>query len=252
MHYRTLVISDVHLGTRDSKTKELAAFLKNNSCDTLILNGDIVDVWHLRRRGSWRKRDTRIIRRVLKMMEDHKTSVIYVRGNHDEVLDNILPLEMGNFRIVRDMVLHSGGKRYFVTHGDIFDVITRDYKWLAHLGDLGYKLLLWMNKRHNRKRRLKGLPYDSLSQKVKHKVKLAVNYIGDFEEVMVKYARARDFDGIICGHIHQPANKTIHGMHYLNSGDWVESLSALAEIRDGEWEVVYYQSIIPERNASDK
>jgi UDP-2,3-diacylglucosamine pyrophosphatase LpxH len=245
MHYRTLVLSDIHLGTRDTKARELAAFLKHNSCDTLILNGDIVDVWHLRRRGSWRTRDTRIIRRILKMMEEHKTKVVYVRGNHDEMLDNVIPLQTGNFRIVRDMELESGGKRFFVTHGDIFDVITRDYKWLAHLGDLGYKLLLWLNKRHNRKRRLQGLPYDSLSQKVKHKVKLAVNYIGDFEEVMVRYAKSRHYDGIICGHIHQPAIKDIQGMVYMNSGDWVESLSALAEDHQGRWQVVYYQSIIP-------
>lgn len=251
MHYRTLVISDVHLGTTDAKSRELSAFLKNHTCDHLILNGDIIDVWHLKRRGRWKKKDTRVFRRILKMMEEKGTQVTYVKGNHDDVLEQIIPFETGNLRIVRDLVLDTGGKRYFVTHGDIFDVVTRDHRWLAHLGDIGYKLLLWINKRYNQRRRKKGLPYESLSAKVKHTVKMAVNYIGDFETVMVDYAHAGRYDGIICGHIHHPEIKTIRGIDYLNSGDWVESMSALAEDFKGNWILLHYQTIIPTDEGDD-
>ncbi|HRZ76023.1 MAG TPA: UDP-2,3-diacylglucosamine diphosphatase, partial [Bacteroidales bacterium] len=122
---------------------------------------------------------------------------------------------------------------------------------LAHLGDLGYKLLLWINKRYNQRRRRRGLPYESLSAKVKHAVKLAVNYIGDFESVMVDYARSGRYDGIICGHIHHPEIKTIQGIAYLNSGDWVESMSALAEDQHGNWTLLHYEAIIPEQGAQN-
>ncbi|MBN3036187.1 MAG: UDP-2,3-diacylglucosamine diphosphatase, partial [Bacteroidales bacterium] len=211
MHYLTIVISDVHLGTVDSKTRELSKFLKNNTCDRLILNGDIIDGWNLRRRGIWEKKDTRVLRRILRMIEQHNTEVIYVRGNHDDFLEKIAPLEIGNFRILENYELVSGGLRLFVTHGDIFDLVTSRFKWIARLGDWGYKLLLWINRQYHQYRRARGLPYHSLSQQVKNRVKLAVNFITGFEEVMTQFAHKRGYDGVICGHIHHPAMRTIGG-----------------------------------------
>jgi len=238
--YKTIVISDVHLGTKGSKARELVRFLKQVTCENLILNGDIIDGWQLRKYGKWKKRHTRFFRRVLKMVEEDNTKVTYLRGNHDDFLDQILPMAIGNFSIQREMVYESNGKRYFITHGDIFDSITSNLKWLAKMGDVGYTFLLYINRKYNNYRRKKGLPYYSLSQVVKSKVKGAVAYIDDFESELAKIAKIKNCDGIICGHIHQPAIKEIEGIVYLNSGDWVESLSALVEDEQGEWSLVYY------------
>ena len=244
-HYRTLVLSDIHLGTSHSKTEEVSHFLSHVDCDRLILNGDIIDGWHLKKGGTrkWQPRHTRFFKVLMKMMERQGTEIIYVRGNHDDFLDNLAPLTFANLRIVKDYELESGGKRYFVTHGDIFDRVTTQMKWLALLGDLGYTLLLAFNSFYNRYRVRHGKPYYSLSQHVKQKVKSAVNYISDFEHTLAEFARARKYDGIICGHIHHPDNTEYEGIHYLNSGDWVETLSALAEDEDGHWNIIFYTDI---------
>lgn len=240
-HYRTIVLSDIHLGSNGSKAKEVTNFLKQNSCEKLILNGDIIDGWQLKKYGTWKKKHTAFFRTVLKMMEKKNTKVIYLRGNHDDFLDQVIPFFIGpNFQLRRDYILSSGSKRYFVTHGDIFDSITTNMKWLAHLGDIGYMFLLWLNKSYNAYRSWRGLPYYSLSQTIKQKVKLAVNYVSDFEEKLAELARSRNCDGIICGHIHQPAIREVNGIKYLNSGDWVETMSALVEDHNGEWALVYY------------
>lgn len=239
-HFKTLVISDVHLGTSGSKARELVNFLKENTCDKLILNGDIIDGWQLKKYGTWKKKHTRFFKTVLKLMEDYDTKVIYLRGNHDDFLDQVLPFKVGNFSIRRDYMLKSKGKQYYVTHGDIFDSITTNLKWMAQLGDLGYTFLLWVNKLYNNYRNSRGLPYYSLSQVIKHKVKSAVSYVSDFETQLAEVAKIKNCDGIICGHIHQPAIKQFGEILYLNSGDWVESLSALAQDEDGEWSLLYY------------
>ncbi|GAB3331211.1 UDP-2,3-diacylglucosamine diphosphatase [Marivirga atlantica] len=239
-HYKTLVISDVHLGTKGSKAKELVKFMKQVSCDKLILNGDIIDGWQLKKYGKWKRKHTRFFNRILKMIEEFQTEVIYLRGNHDDFLDQILPFKVGNLSIQRDYVLESGAKKYYIVHGDIFDSITTNLKWVAKLGDVGYTFLLWVNGQYNNYRRRKGLPYYSLSQVVKSKVKSAVSYIDDFETQLAEIAKLKNCDGIICGHIHQPAIKEINGIHYMNSGDWVESMSALAEDKNGEWSLVYF------------
>jgi UDP-2,3-diacylglucosamine pyrophosphatase LpxH len=239
-HFKTIVISDAHLGTSGSKAKELCNFLKQHTCDKLILNGDIIDGWQLKKYGIWKRKHTRFFKLVLKMMEDYDTKVIYLRGNHDDFLDQVIPVKVGRFSIRRDYVLKSGDKKYYVVHGDIFDSITTNLKWIAKLGDIGYTFLLWVNKLYNNYRMKKGLPYYSLSQKVKAKVKSAVNFISDFEEELAEVARIQGCDGVICGHIHQPAIKMIGDIEYLNSGDWVESLSALVQDISGEWSLVYY------------
>jgi UDP-2,3-diacylglucosamine pyrophosphatase LpxH len=239
-HYKTLVISDVHLGTRGSKAKELVKFLKQCTCDKLILNGDIIDGWQLKKYGVWKRKHTRFFNRILKMIEQNNTEVIYVRGNHDDFLDQVLPFKVGSLSIVRDYTFKSNGLKFYVVHGDIFDSVTTKLKWIAKLGDVGYTFLLWVNSKYNYYRRSKGLPYYSLSQVIKSKVKSAVSYIDDFETQLADIAKTKGCDGVICGHIHQPALKQINGIKYMNSGDWVESMSALGEDESGEWNLVYF------------
>ncbi len=240
-YFKTIVLSDIHLGSAGSKAKEATEFLKQNSCQTLILNGDIIDGWQLRKYGAWKSKHTNFLRAVLKMMDKHNTKVIYLRGNHDDFLDQVMPLVVGKqFQIRKDFILTSGNKKFYITHGDVFDSITTNMKWLAHLGDYGYTFLLWLNKIYNKYRERRNLPYYSLSQIIKQKVKLAVNYVTDFEEKLAELAKAKGCDGIICGHIHQAAIREIDGITYMNSGDWVESLSALVEDYDGNWSIVYF------------
>lgn len=245
--FRTIVVSDLHLGTAGSKAREATDFLKYHSCQKLILNGDIIDGWQLRQQGVWKKKHTAFFKVVLKQIVHHDTKVIYLRGNHDDFLDQVLPLQVGrNFRIQRDYLLKSmtsaGERSFYVTHGDVFDSITSNMKWLAYLGDMGYTFLLWVNKLYNQYRTWRGLAYYSLSQTVKQRIKSAVSYISDFEEKLTELARARHCDGIICGHIHQPAIRQINGLTYMNSGDWVESLSALVEDHQGNWNLLYYSA----------
>ncbi|MDX2195152.1 MAG: UDP-2,3-diacylglucosamine diphosphatase [Cytophagales bacterium] len=240
-HYRTIVISDVHLGTKGSKAKELVRFLKLNTADILIMNGDIIDGWQLRKSGEWKRKHTRFMQRVLKMISEYDTKVYYLRGNHDDFLDQVLPLTIGNLQIIRDMsFMGANGKKYYITHGDIFDSITSKLSWLAKLGDIGYTFLLWLNRIYNEYRAKRGLPYFSLSQAIKAKVKSAVSYISSYENKLVDLAESKDCQGIICGHIHQPALKMIGNIEYLNSGDWVETMSALVEDFNGEWSLIYF------------
>ena len=241
--FRTIVLSDIHLGSAGSKAKEATEFLRNYSCQKLILNGDIVDGWQLKQYGTWKKKHTAFFKTVLKQIVHYDTKVIYLRGNHDDFLDQIMPLRVGkNFSIRKDYTLTSGSKKFYVTHGDVFDSITSHMKWLAYLGDVGYTFLLWVNKFYNHYRTWRGLPYYSLSQQVKSRIKQAVSYISDYEQKLTELARARQCDGVICGHIHQPAIRNIDGIIYMNSGDWVESLSALVEDHEGNWSLLYYTS----------
>jgi len=209
------------------------------------MNGDIIDGWHLQKggKGKWKKEHTDFFKIIMKMMENHNTKVIYVRGNHDDFIDHLAPFSFNNFEIVKDYVHVKNGKRYYVVHGDIFDNVTSNMVWLAKLGDIGYTFLLWLNRIYNVYRTKNGLPYFSLSQSIKAKVKSAVSYISDYENELVELAKARHTDGIICGHIHQPADRMIDGIHYLNSGDWVETMSALLEHEDGTWEVYMHRQV---------
>ncbi len=244
----TIVLSDIHIGSEHSKVKELVAFLKTIQCDKLILNGDILDGWKLKRNplGKWKTSYTKLIKVVMKKMERDNTQVIYVRGNHDDFLDKVIPLQFSQVSVVSDYIHESHGRKYYVTHGDIFDNITTNMVWLAKLGDVGYTFLLWTNRMLNLWRQRSGKPYYSFSQSIKHKVKSAVSYISDFERELTQLAENRHLDGIICGHIHQPANTHYGHIHYLNSGDWVESLSALIEYEDGEWDIFYFKDKLEE------
>jgi UDP-2,3-diacylglucosamine pyrophosphatase LpxH len=244
LHVRTVFISDVHLGTPDSKVREVNHFLRTVRCEKLVLNGDIIDGWQLVRRARWTKADTRFIRIVLKKLEKRDTQVVYLRGNHDDVLSKFLPLDFGNLSIV-DSHLHEGpAGRYLVLHGDVFDTITRNFVFLAHLGDWGYRALLGLNRIYNAWRRLRGKEYWSLSKAIKARVKSAVSHISRFEEGLAALARENGCVGIICGHIHTPADKRIGDIHYLNSGDWVESLSAIVEHLDGRLELLHFADFV--------
>ena len=248
-HHKTIVLSDIHLGSKWSKAKEATDFLKQNTCDNLILCGDIIDGWNIMRggKGKWKRRHTKFIKRLLDIQ--HNTKIIYIRGNHDDFLDSILPMTFQNIQIVNDFVYTSCNKRFYVLHGDVFDIVTSRFKWLSKIGDTGYMLLLWINKHYNNKRLKKGLPYDSLSQRIKNKVKVSISYISDYENHIVGIARRKNCDGVICGHIHHPEMRYYDDILYLNAGDWVESLSALTEDYAGNWNVVLYEQETNDLNA---
>lgn len=241
LSYKTIILSDVHLGTLDCKIDQVNHFLKHTHCDKLILNGDIIDGWSLARRGGWTEQHTRFIRLVLKKLEKRGTDVIYLRGNHDDVLARFLPLFFGKLQIVNEYVHEGKNGNYLVVHGDGFDAVTMNHKWLAVLGDIGYQTLLRINRVYNKYRSLRGKEYFSLSKAIKARVKSAVSFVGNYEEQLKNFAHKHDCIGIICGHIHTPDDKMIDDIHYLNSGDWVESLTALVEYPDGEFEVFNYK-----------
>lgn len=248
----TVFLSDIHLGTTDSKADEVVEFLKHVRCRKLVLNGDIIDGWALRRGGRWTSRHSRVIRRILKMTEHDKTEVVYLRGNHDEILDRFLPIAFGRIRLVREHIHEtSGGRRYLVVHGDGFDSVSTNHKWLALLGAAGYDFLLLINRLYNRWRALRGREYYSISKLVKARVKSAVSFVDRYEDLLQELARHRKCDGIICGHIHTPQDKDVGGIHYLNSGDWVESLTAIIEHHDGRMELVGHASFLERLHGAD-
>jgi UDP-2,3-diacylglucosamine pyrophosphatase LpxH len=234
-------MSDIHLGTPESKADEVVSFLKHLRCEKLVLNGDIIDGWALRRGSRWQNRHSRVIRTVLKIMEKENTEVIYLRGNHDDILERFLPLTFGAIRIVKEHI-HTAlnGKKYLVIHGDGFDSVATNHRWLAMLGAFGYDSLLAFNRVYNKWRAFRGKEYFSISKAIKGKVKSAVSFVDRYEEQLQKLAHQRECDGIICGHIHTPADKIIGDVHYLNSGDWVESLTAIVEHHDGRLELITY------------
>lgn len=244
-HYKTIVLSDIHLGSKWSRTREVTRFIKNNSCETLILCGDIIDGWAILRgkKAKWKRRHTNFIKEILAI--SNRTNIIYVRGNHDDFLDRITPLKFLNISVVKEYTYTSFGKRFYVLHGDLFDRVTSSMSWLAKIGDVGYSLLLWFNKYYNHRRIKKGLPYYSIAREIKNKVKASVSYISDFETHVVAIARKKGCQGVICGHIHHPEIKQYENVLYLNAGDWVESLSALTEDFEGNWRIYQVEKNVP-------
>jgi UDP-2,3-diacylglucosamine pyrophosphatase LpxH len=239
--YKTIFISDVHLGTKDCKATQLNEFLKNNQCETLYLIGDIIDAWKIQQnRLKWKDSHTEVVRRVLKYSKKG-TRVIYVAGNHDEFLRPMIKYaaNFGNIQICNHATHHGvDGKSYLVTHGDLFDGISRLAPWISFMGDRAYDFVLSLNSRFNWIRHRMGFGYWSLSKWLKHRVKGAVDFMFHFEKTITDYARRRGFDGVICGHIHYAEIKNINGIIYMNDGDWVESLTALVEHEDGRWQII--------------
>ena len=239
--YRSIFISDVHLGTRDCKAEALNNFLKHNTCETLYLVGDIIDAWKIQQnKWRWKQSHTNVVRRILGHAK-RGTRVIYAAGNHDEFLRPLIPYGMGFGAVeIVNQTEHIGldGKHYLVTHGDLFDGITRLAPWLSFLGDKLYDFVLDLNSRFNWIRHRLGFGYWSLSKFLKHRVKKAADFMFQFERNLVGYCRKRGFDGVICGHIHHAEIKDMDGIIYMNDGDWVESMTALVEHHTGEWEIV--------------
>jgi UDP-2,3-diacylglucosamine pyrophosphatase LpxH len=233
-HYRAIWISDVHLGTRGCKAEHLLEFLRDHESDFLYLVGDIVDGWQIRKSWFWRQSHNDVVQKILRKARKG-TRVVYIPGNHDEAMREFVGLELGRIAVESEAV-HTliDGRRLLVTHGDLFDGVVSHAKWLAYLGDTLYSIVLELNRHFNRIRQRLGMPYWSLSQYLKHKVKNAVSFISDFEHALAHEARRRGFDGVVCGHIHKAEMRDIGGILYANDGDWVESLTALAETVTGE------------------
>lgn len=244
LQVRTVIISDVHLGSYGCKIDEVNHFLQWVSCEKLILNGDIIDGWQLQRTGKWTKAHTRFVRVVLNKLVEHDTDIVYLRGNHDDDLAGFMPVEFENLSVVEDYVHEGVDRRYLVLHGDVFDTVTKNFVFLAHLGDWGYRALLKLNRVYNRWRAWRGKEYWSLSKAIKARVKEAVNYVSNFEDHIVQLTRQRNCTGVMCGHIHTPADKMLGEVHYLNSGDWVESLTAIVEHLDGRFELIHFSEFI--------
>ena len=244
LHFRTIWISDVHLGTSGCQAKRLLEFLKVTESNKLYLVGDIVDGWQLKRRWYWHQTHNDVVQLVLKKAKKG-TKVIFVPGNHDEVVRQFIGLDFGGIKI-RDEHVHvtANGKRMLVLHGDRFDGVIACAKWLAYVGDSLYTMILKFNQIYNVWRARAGLPYWSLSQYLKLKVKNAVSYITSFEDALAAEARKQKVDGVICGHIHKPEIREIDGILYCNDGDWVESLSALVEDEAGELSLVNWHDIM--------
>jgi UDP-2,3-diacylglucosamine pyrophosphatase LpxH len=242
-HYRTLWISDLHLGTPGCQSSFLLDFLRHNESETLYLVGDIIDGWQLRRGWYWHQTHNDIVQKVLRKARKG-TRVVFVPGNHDEFVRQFIGLSFGGITVVNEAIhVTADGKRLWVVHGDEFDGIVKHARWLAHVGDALYTFALRLNRVFNRVRARLGLNYWSLSQYLKHKVKNAVSFITDFEQALAREARRRGVDGVICGHIHKPQIRDIDGVLYCNDGDWVESLSALAETFDGQLHLITWDRL---------
>tara|TARA_R110001599_G_scaffold171353_1_gene362317 strand:+ start:336784 stop:337656 length:873 start_codon:yes stop_codon:yes gene_type:complete len=250
--FRTIWISDVHLGTPGCQAQRLLEFLRKTESETLYLVGDIIDGWQLKRRWYWEQAHNDVVQIVLKKAKKG-TEVIFVPGNHDEAIRQYIDLDFGGIR-VRDELVHTtaAGKRMLVLHGDRFDGVIACAKWLAYVGDNLYTVTLKCNHWLNRWRARAGLPYWSLSQYLKLKVKNAVSYISSFENALAAEAKRRGLDGVICGHIHKPEIRDIDGIQYCNDGDWVESLSALVEDHTGALRLVDWQEIVMSQSTSEQ
>jgi UDP-2,3-diacylglucosamine pyrophosphatase LpxH len=238
--YRALFISDVHLGTRSAQAPMLLDFLKYHDAETIYLVGDIVDFWRVKRGPVWPQSHNDVLQKILRKVRKG-TRVVFIPGNHDEGLRDYCGMQFGGIEIERQIEhVTADGKRYVVMHGDEYDVVVRYARWLAFLGDRGYEFALWMNNPLNFVRRRLGLGFWSLSAYLKHRVKTAVNFIGEFEKNLADEARRHNAHGVICGHIHHAASRDIDGVHYLNTGDWVESCTAIRETMDGQMQLVHW------------
>jgi UDP-2,3-diacylglucosamine pyrophosphatase LpxH len=237
MEYRTVWISDLHLGTRGCDAEGLLRFLKETDCERLYLVGDVVDLWRLRRERYWPQSHSDVIQKILRKARKG-ADVIWIPGNHDEFCANFFGI-YGRVVIKNyDLYRTADDRRLLVLHGHEFDAVTTSARWLAHVGDAAYSMLLRINRPLNAVRNRFGLDYWSLSQYAKARVKGAVSYISRFEDAVARYAAQHEVDGIVCGHIHTPAMRTIRDVAYYNTGDWVESSSALVEHDDGRIELV--------------
>ncbi|MFN8830532.1 MAG: UDP-2,3-diacylglucosamine diphosphatase [Labrys sp. (in: a-proteobacteria)] len=238
--YRTMFLSDIHLGTKGCQADLLLDFLRWHDAETIYLVGDIVDGWRLKSGWYWPQAHNDVVQKLLRKARKG-ARMIYVPGNHDEFLRGFLGTHFGGIEVM-DQTIHetADGRRFLVIHGDAFDVVVRHAKWLAFLGDWAYVAALGINTWVNAVRRRLGFTYWSLSSWAKLKVKNAVNFIGNFEDTLAKEAKRLDCDGVICGHIHHATIREMHGVTYVNTGDFVESCTGVLEHMDGRLEIVHW------------
>lgn len=236
--YRAVFISDVHLGTPGCQAPALLDFLKHHPSDVLYLVGDIIDGWQLRRRWYWPQAHNDVVQKLLRRARKG-CRVVFVPGNHDAFARQFDAHHFGGIVVEKEAVhTTADGRRLWVLHGDDFDAVVQHARWLALVGDVAYEWSLRMNRYVNNWRARVGLPYWSLSQYLKHKVKRALNYVTAFEDAVAKRAKHHGFDGVVCGHIHRAEMRDIEGVTYYNDGDWVESLTAIVEHMDGRMEII--------------
>jgi UDP-2,3-diacylglucosamine pyrophosphatase LpxH len=248
--YRSVWISDLHLGTPGCQAEALLDFLRSVECETLFLVGDIVDGWQLRRSWYWPQAHNDVVQKLLRKARKG-TRVVFVPGNHDEFARRYVGHEFGGIEVAEDWIhVTADGRRLWITHGDLFDGVVQCAKWLAHVGDRMYEFTLRLNRHLNSLRARLGLPYWSLSGYLKQKVKRAVSYVGDFEAAVAREARRRGVQGVVCGHIHRAELREIDGIVYANDGDWVESLTALVEHADGRLELLDWSAESRTRDAA--
>lgn len=244
LKYRTIFISDLHLGSKGCQSSMLLDFLRNTRSDYLYLVGDIIDGWRLKNKWFWPQEHNDVVQKILRKAR-HGTKVYYVSGNHDELVRKFVPINLGEVNIVNETIhITADNKKLLILHGDKFDAIIRVAPWLAHLGDYAYDFALWINVTLNKIRKTLGYKYWSLSKFLKLKVKKAVSYINRYEEVVANYAFKKNMNGVVCGHIHHASDRIIGDVHYYNDGDWVENCSALVEHFDGKLELIYWKDII--------
>ncbi|HTR57976.1 MAG TPA: UDP-2,3-diacylglucosamine diphosphatase [Casimicrobiaceae bacterium] len=243
LRFRTIWISDLHLGSPACQASHLLNFLRHTESERLYLVGDIIDGWQLRRRWFWPQPHNDVVQKVLRKARKG-TSVVYIPGNHDSFGRHFLEHSFGGIEL-RDEAIHvtADGRRLLIVHGDLFDGVIQYAKWLAFVGDRLYLFTLELNRWFNALRARLGFRYWSLSQFLKHKVKNAVSYISDFEIAVAQEARRRGVDGVVCGHIHKAEMRTIGGVLYCNDGDWVESLTALVEDAQGQLSILHWKQI---------
>ncbi|MXP40161.1 UDP-2,3-diacylglucosamine diphosphatase [Altererythrobacter soli] len=247
--FRTIWISDVHLGTKGCNADLLIDFLDSTDSETMYLVGDIIDGWRLRKKVYWPAAHNDIVWRILKRAK-RGTRIVYVPGNHDEMVRQFAGMNFGGVEIERAAIhTTADGRRLLVMHGDEFDAVMLAHRWLAVVGDAAYTVLMGLNRWVNVVRRRFGLPYYSLSKMAKHKVKNAVAFISAFEEVVAKAAAGRGVDGVVCGHIHTAEIRELQGIEYYNDGDWVEGCTALVEHFDGRMEILHWPEEIARREA---
>ena len=239
-HYRAMFISDVHLGTRSAQAVRLLDFLVKSDADTIYLVGDIVDFWRIRRGLVWPNSHNDVLHELLRKAREG-TRIVFIPGNHDDDLRAYCGTRFGPIEIALNAVhVTADGRRYLVMHGDEYDVVVNHARWLALLGERSYAVALAINRPFNWARRLMGLEYWSLSAYLKNKVKGAVGRAGNFENALVEAAASHNAAGVICGHIHHAASKQIADVHYMNTGDWVESCTAIIETEAGELKIVQW------------
>jgi len=251
-HFRTLFISDVHLGSKAAKTDFLLDFLRTHEAETIILVGDIVDGWRLKRSWYWPQQCNDVVQKLLRKARKG-TRIVYIPGNHDEFMRDFPGIHFGGIEVAERLIHEmADGKKYLVLHGDEFDVVVRNARLLAYLGDWAYDTAIAINVMLAAIRRRLGMPYWSFSAWAKLQVKHAVNFIGEFQRVVADEARRAEVDGVICGHIHHAVMEDIDGIHYVNTGDWVESCTAIAEHADGRLELISWGHKVSEAPAGKR